>query len=187
MDETERDADSSRLGSAGLIAERIDEKLPDCRESDVYLERWRLDFLVIGAQATAAGLVLRPRNFFHMWKDMGPLEEIVRYYGANAFGEASASIGEPWLRGTRSTARLMCSTWYRVSTRTALSWKCSRSAIPEPRQLLALTSATETSSLAPDHDAPVTISECFFVSLVETVIRTMAPRSNAHATREGRG
>ena len=28
MDETERDADSSRLGSAGLIAERIDEKLP---------------------------------------------------------------------------------------------------------------------------------------------------------------
>ena len=28
MDETERDADSSRLGSAGLIGERIDEKLP---------------------------------------------------------------------------------------------------------------------------------------------------------------
>lgn len=28
MDETERDADSSRMGSEGLIAERIDEKLP---------------------------------------------------------------------------------------------------------------------------------------------------------------
>ena len=28
VDETERDADSSRLGSEGLIAERIDEKLP---------------------------------------------------------------------------------------------------------------------------------------------------------------
>jgi len=84
-----------------LVELRIDEKLPDCRESDVYLERWCLDFLVIGAQATAAGLVLRPRNFFHMWKDMGPLEEIVRYYGANAFGEASASIGEPVSRRRR--------------------------------------------------------------------------------------
>ena len=28
MDETERDADSSRMGSEGLIADRIDEKLP---------------------------------------------------------------------------------------------------------------------------------------------------------------
>lgn len=43
MDDTERDKDSSRLGSAGLIAERIDTKLPYV--DDGYVDESAPDFM----------------------------------------------------------------------------------------------------------------------------------------------
>ena len=79
----------------GLVELRIARTLPDCLESDKYVDSFVLDFLVCGPEAAPAGLVLRPRAFHFMWGKMGEIDEIARYYGASAIADASADIAEP--------------------------------------------------------------------------------------------
>ena len=79
-----------------LVERRLGLTLPKNRDGDDFVREWyELDYLIYGHQATAKGLVLRPKRFAAKWKGMVKHEEIALYYGAAAFTKAAAGVFHP--------------------------------------------------------------------------------------------
>jgi len=79
-----------------LVERRLGLALPKNRDGDDFVRTWwELDYLISGHQATAKGLVLRPRHFAAAWAGMVKHEEIALYYGAAAFAKAAAAVFHP--------------------------------------------------------------------------------------------
>ena len=75
---------------------RLGLTLPKNSVGDDFVQNWwELAYLIIGPQATAKGLVLRPRPFATAWRNMVKHEEIALYYGAAAFTKAAAGVFHP--------------------------------------------------------------------------------------------
>ena len=93
--EVNRLAFSSRFIHA-LVERRLGLTLPKNSVGDDFVQNWwELAYLIIGPQATAKGLVLRPRPFATAWRNMVKHEEIALYYGAAAFTKAAAGVFHP--------------------------------------------------------------------------------------------
>ncbi len=79
-----------------LVERRLGLTLPKNSVGDDFVQNWwELAYLIIGPQATAKGLVLRPRPFATAWRNMVKHEEIALYYGAAAFTKAAAGVFHP--------------------------------------------------------------------------------------------
>jgi hypothetical protein len=78
-----------------FVQRRVDFKIPENEAGDLYVRTWKLDFLVIGWQATATGLVLRQNALAEDWLGMARLHGILRYYGEAAVATASAAVFHP--------------------------------------------------------------------------------------------
>ena len=79
-----------------LVERRLGLALPKNRDGDDFVRTWwELDYLISGHQATAKGLMLRPRHFAAAWAGMVKHEEIALYYGAAAFAKAAAAVFHP--------------------------------------------------------------------------------------------